>query len=276
MPKAEHKNFDLDRVLEILRKGVRRADVFLGVGLNAASHDPRLSHLLVPDNFMHIHLVKQQLTDEEKVHVADEFDKWIRANGLRDLIETFSIFLHRLYVPLYQIEASRRPESLDLATPERFEQKGISDQVEDFARLVPVSAEDIQILKSLNQARNCYAHRRGIIGKRDVDADVNTFTLLWKTLQIRIEEPDGNVVVGRDLQGKTFEQGGVMQLQNTLQEKVFSLNEELLLDRREMKEICLSVYILGKQFFRGTIDYAREAGVLREIVNESTDEAKPV
>ena len=51
---------------------------------------------LLPKVCNNIRLVKEELTDPEKAHVAAEFGKWVRTNGLRELIETFSIFLHRL------------------------------------------------------------------------------------------------------------------------------------------------------------------------------------
>lgn len=131
--------FNLDHVLEILRKGIRRADVFMGIGLNAAANDPPISHLLAPEGLHNIRLVKEELTDEEKAHVAAEFGKWVCTNGLRELIETFSIFLHRLYIPLFVIRRGRGLDDEDLSNPARFERMGITDQVDEFAKIVPVN-----------------------------------------------------------------------------------------------------------------------------------------
>ena len=98
MSKQEMITFNLDHVLEILRKGIRRADVFMGIGLNAAAHDPPISHLLAPEGLHNIRLVKEELTDPEKAHVAAEFGKWVRTNGLpgayRDLFDLSPSPLH--------------------------------------------------------------------------------------------------------------------------------------------------------------------------------------
>lgn len=65
MTERQTIHIDLDRLLETLRRGVRRSDVFMGVGLNAAEHNPPVSHLLAPDNVHTIHLVKENLNDDE-------------------------------------------------------------------------------------------------------------------------------------------------------------------------------------------------------------------
>ena len=45
MTEAHAVMFNLDHVMEILRNGIRRADVFMGIGLNAARTDPAISHV---------------------------------------------------------------------------------------------------------------------------------------------------------------------------------------------------------------------------------------
>lgn len=40
MTGGQTPTFNLDHVIETLRNGVRRADVFMGIGLNAAEADP--------------------------------------------------------------------------------------------------------------------------------------------------------------------------------------------------------------------------------------------
>lgn len=113
--------FNLDHVIEILRNGVRRADVFMGIGLNAAEADPAISHVLSPDNLHHINLVKTDLTAEEKTHVASQFGKWVRANGLRELIETVSLFLDKLYLPLFAMHRGADKSGKKLERPDRLE-----------------------------------------------------------------------------------------------------------------------------------------------------------
>lgn len=276
MPDRRTITFNLDHVFEILRNGVRRADVFMGVGLNAAEHDPPISHLLAVDGAHSIRLVKEELTDEEKAHVAAEFGKWVRTNGLRELIETFSIFLHRLYVPLFVIGRGRGLDNIKLCSPARFEQAGITEQVEEFAKVVPVDDGNRRILRSLNQTRNCFAHRRGIVGARDLDTETKTFSIYWNALRLQIAEPDGNIVPEESIYGRVFENGGIVQARMTEQSKTFHLQQELMLEKRELKEICLSVLIIGQRFLQGGVSVAQEAGILKEAVDENLNDPRPV
>ena len=74
---------------------MRRAATFLGLGLNAAYDknfkDYRLSKIT------RIDLVKPNASDDEIAHIKEEFSFWIIGNGLRELIETYNIFLDGLY-----------------------------------------------------------------------------------------------------------------------------------------------------------------------------------
>lgn len=276
MSMQETITFNLDHVLEILRKGIRRADVFMGIGLNAATHDPPVSHILAPEGPHHIRLVKEELTDEERAHVAAEFGKWVRTNGIRELIETFSIFLHRLYMPMFVMRQGRGLEGEKLPAPDRFERMGIADQVDAFAMTVPVSDADRRMLASLNQARNCFAHRQGRVGERDIDAETAAFCVRWSAFQLEIAEPDGNIVVEDAMFGRVFENGGMVQLRVVEREKAFALDDELILEKRELKEICFAVLTIGQRFLQGAISAATEAGVLQQVVDQNLDDPKPV
>lgn len=276
MSKQETITFNLDHVLEILRKGIRRADVFMGIGLNAATHDPPVSHILAPEGPHHIRLVKEELTDEERAHVAAEFGKWVRTNGMRELIETFSIFLHRLYVPMFVMRGGRDLEGEKLPAPDRFERMGIADQVDAFAMTVAVSEADRRMLASLNQARNCFAHRQGRIGERDVDPATGTFCVRWIAFQLELAEPNGNIVAGDAMFGRVFENGGMAQLRVVERDKTFALNDELVLEKGELKEICFSVLTIGQRFLQGAISAAGEAGVLTQAVDDNLNDPQPV
>ncbi|NWF74711.1 MAG: hypothetical protein HXY51_16970 [Nitrospirae bacterium] len=88
-------NVDLDDIQEIALKGVRRAAVFMGLGLNAAFNkdfkDYRLSQITKVD------LVPPDANDAQIENFKKEFSYWIIGNGLRELIENFHVFLDRLH-----------------------------------------------------------------------------------------------------------------------------------------------------------------------------------
>lgn len=274
----KHKvEINLDSVLETLRRGVRRADVFMGMGLNAAEQNPPPSHILAPETGFKIQLVKQDLTKQEKAHIASEFGKWVQANGLRDLMETFSIFMHTLYtVNFMLLNSLGKIDDLASIPPPRFEKMGIGEQIDTLAKVVTVSADDFRITRSLNQTRNCYAHRRGIIGDIDIDHTTNVFELLWAAFQIEIAEPNGNLILEPEIYGRVFENGGTVQLRMVMRSKQFRRGEELVVSKKDLKEICFCVLSIGERLFSETIRLAREEGVLAEKGGNNLRDSKPV
>ncbi len=267
---------NLDNVIEILRKGVRRADVFMGIGLNAAGHTPPISHLLTTEGIHRINLIKEELTPEEQVHVALEFGKWVRANGLRELIETFSIFSDRLYLALFLMHQRMNVEGKKLKSTVQFEQLGITDKVDILSKMIAVSDSDKHVLRSLNQVRNCYAHRQGVVGTRDLNSESQLMVLRWTAFRLEVEEPDGNIISEQDLLGRVFEQGGVVQLRTIERRMEFAAGTELVLEKKDLKEICLSVLMIGQRLLHNTVEIARSGGYLKDIIDENINQPKAI
>lgn len=269
-------NINLDHIVETLRKGVRRADIFMGIGLNASTNAPPISHVLATEGFHHINLVKDNLTQGEQEHVALEFGKWVRASGIRELIETFSVFCDQLYRALFVMQRLKGDREMKLMTPAQFEQKGVGDKMEALSTLIEVSEADRRVLRSLNQARNCYAHRQGRIGERDVSADTKSMVLIWNAFQVEAQEPNGNIVVEQDLIGYLFEEGGMMQLRVIERIREFALGAELVLDKRDLKEICFSTLNIGQRLLHQTVELAKNLGILKQPVDETIGQPQAV
>jgi hypothetical protein len=261
---------DLDRVLETLRRGVRRADVFMGIGLNAAEQTPPPSHILAPETGHTLHLVKQELTEAETAHVAAEFGKWVRANGLRELMETFSIYMHELYAANFVLlKFVNKLGDLARVSPARFERMGIGDQIKTLSQAIAVSGDDIDIVMSLNRCRNCYAHRRGVVGENDIDASTGVFILCWVAFQIEIAEPNGNIIPEVEIYGRVLESGGTLQMRLVKRTRQYARGAELVMNKRELKEICLCIFLIGQHLLRATVALAKEEGVFTEKTDDN-------
>jgi hypothetical protein len=86
---------DIDQIKEIVLKGVRRVAAFLGLGLNAA-RDPDFKKYHLTD-FAMFCVIPDNLSDNEISHIKEGFEKWVIVNGLRELVESFAIFLDRIH-----------------------------------------------------------------------------------------------------------------------------------------------------------------------------------
>jgi len=248
----------------------------MGIGINAAEAEPAISHVLSPDNLHNINLVKTNLTPEEKAHAAAEFGKWVRANGLRELIETVSLFLDKLYLPLFVMHHGADKEGKKLERPERLERLGIIDKIDSMSIVLPVSDEDKRMLMAMNRMRNCYAHRRGIVGTRDLDENADVMTVRWNAFELQVKEPNGNIIREVELYNRVIEKGGLIQLNVVARTRSFKQGNELVLLKQDIKEICLSALTIGQRMLQNTVEQARERGILREAVDENLNEPKAV
>lgn len=91
----KHITINFDDIRDIANKGVRRAALFLGLGLNAAN-DPRLREYELT-NISAIQLIQPDADDETLSHYKEEFSTWVVACALREMIESFGVFLDGIY-----------------------------------------------------------------------------------------------------------------------------------------------------------------------------------
>lgn len=116
----------------------------------------------------------------ENIRTADsttlhwEFQRWATSAVLRDLIENFSIFLTETYSEI----VTGTPHRLFSTSPTRFERSGIEDQLSVLQTEFSVAQEWISRLTGFNRARNCLAHRAGIVGSRDAN-DNGDLVIRW-------------------------------------------------------------------------------------------------
>src|SRR5205085_9451567 len=84
-----HINFPA--IQEIAAKGVRRTAVFMGLGLNAVA-DPDFKQYELTD-ITSIQIVPPSADENTLFHYKEQFSLWIVTCGLRELMETFALFL---------------------------------------------------------------------------------------------------------------------------------------------------------------------------------------
>lgn len=143
--------------------------------------------------------------------------------------------------------------------------------------VLPVSDEDKRMLGAMNRMRNCYAHRRGVVGQRDLDDKAgDVMTVRWNAFEMQVEEPDGNIIPEAELYDRVLEQGGMVQLKVVERTRSFKEGAELVLEKRDLKEICLSALTIGQRMLHTTVEQARASGILKEAIDENLNEPKAV
>jgi hypothetical protein len=204
--------------------------------------DPPISHAL--SHSERVILVPDEVSPETSRHFAEEFGAWIVGNGLRELIETLSIFLTRLHTASALI--ARRIEIVKEEA--RFEMKSIREQLAAVCELLGVVNSYTSIVESWRKARTCLAHRLGVVAQTDGDENANVLTVRWRGLQLRAVEPDGKVtVLNLNTAGNPyFEHGASIEISVLGKSVEFELGQPIRLTGHQLSEICWTAQELSR------------------------------
>lgn len=122
-------NINLPAIRNIAVRGVRRTAIFMGLGINAANNpDFKQYELAKLTGFEFI----EPISDERTLAgLKTEFGRWIVGNGLRELIETFCIFLDEIHVACLWMSASchKIPLNQIQTQDKKFRHKGLKDKL---------------------------------------------------------------------------------------------------------------------------------------------------
>jgi hypothetical protein len=258
----EDVNIDFDAIKEIADKGVRRAVVFLGIGFNAAK-DSSLTKYELTD-VTQLQLVPPDVNSETLAKFKDEFGIWIVACGLRELIETFAVYLdaihnaclfmafHKQKVPGTEAEKFRKT----------FPYEGLEDKMKHLGERFSVRCERPDLLLSINQARHCLTHRRGIVGQEDCGTSAQ-LQVKWIGMEVFIETPSGEIIPFQagSKQDIYLSDGGTVKLRFPERSESFQRGSYLKLSHGALAEICYFVHNSTVEILASAIQYTKSISI---------------
>ena len=233
---------DFDKVGEVGLKGVRRAAVFMGLGLNSA-HDPafksyQLSSIQNVQSKMHIELIPSNVNDETLGHFKTEFAVWIIANGLREVTERYAVFLDGIHQVCQQIACSE--QKLDTMF-------GVKPRYPDY-------------VVSINKARNCLTHRLGKVGIEDCDQE-QALEVKWTGMDFQIELESGRILSANEVFGVALSEPGTAQLKVVERCKSFPVGTFIRFEMHDLAEICNFMLDSIRSIAAAAVQYAKSVGV---------------
>ena len=258
-------NIDIGKIKEIVNLGVRRATIFMGLGINAA-YDQNLKRYQL-DDITAIQFVDPNVNDHTISLYKEEFALWITANGFRELIETYSIFLDIIYDICLLVKLAKEKVFDYQKQKKQFSMKGIEKKCELLMHQFSIKVKYIEQISSINQARNCFVHRRGLLDENDCQNDI--FELQWKALELYIERLDGSTTIVEMpiTNNNVVMQGGEKLMYRLADRKlVFRKGEVVKLSPKNIAEICYFVYILTDEIIKEILMLLHGAGVVIENV----------
>lgn len=255
-------NIDLDKLLEVALNGVRRASVFMGLGVNAAIDDGFRKYQLT--SLTNIQLVPDNVPEETLKHFKEEFRLWIEAAGFRELADTFANYLDSVHHTCLVMKATSEKTSLtDIQDIHRkYRDEGFPNKLNVLSQRFSVAPTNSHYLLSLSRVRNCLTHRRGIIGDEDLRGEAE-FSAKWLGLDVFIEEPDGtrHPLNETPPEGLFLANGGSVMLGRNERNRTFKRDDELILSTRDLAEVCWFYELEARAVLKSVLEFAERLGI---------------
>jgi hypothetical protein len=250
------------KIKEIALLGVRRTAVFMGLGINAALDENFRNFDLT--KIIQLQFVPQDVDDKTIAHIKEEFGIWIISCGFRELIETFLVFLDEIHLASLHMAVSRGIISSEDAKKygPAFPKKGIKDKLPILLNRFGIYPNNSDFIITINQARNCLTHRRGIVGVEDC-YDKQKLEIKWIGFDIFLETPSGEIFCTYPLpeEGIYLKDGGTAGIKFTERTLNFKIGEQLKLSPRNLAEICQFIILSTHEICANFLRYADSLGI---------------
>jgi hypothetical protein len=268
-----HVQINFLQIREPADIGIRRASIFLGLATNAAATVPPLSHVL--DDRVQYRFVTNEVSPETAAHFREEFTYWVMGNALRELVDAFSLFLIRCRPTLHLMETKNIDQNELIKVEASIEARNISQQYDEVKKLLGLDPSYLEMFETFRLARNCLAHRRGIVAaKRDVNTDYETFKLRWCFIGMFVQTDGVERLIDADSIGEGIhvEKGGTIVARLAWKEKEFPVGSQIRLSRHDLAEICLGVELATTHVMQKMHEFASAQGI-RDADKEAAQSA---
>jgi hypothetical protein len=259
---AANIHLDLDNVLDVALRGVRRASVFLGLGVNAALDDSFTRYQLSP--LTNIQLVPDTVSKDTLRQYKEEFRLWIEAGGFRELSETFTCYLDAVHYTCLWMQVGQDKSSVT-AIPKRqarFQRAWFPNKFKILTEHFAVGPQHPEYLMSLNRTRNCLVHRLGVVGSEDLQDDTE-LSVQWLGADMFAEEPNGtrHPFTEAPPDGIFLPEGGRVGLQFVERVRTFMLGSRVILSTRDLAEICWFYTREARFIIQRVLDFSATVGI---------------
>lgn len=254
---------DLNRIKKISSQGIIRTAIFMGLGVNAA-RDKSLINYKLPD-IRHLRLSPENVTEKQLANFKNNFGKWIISNGLRELIESFGVFLDRIFQSAlwFTISKGMIEQSTAKKNFNAFERKGVEGKLELLRTHFGISTNKEKYFSTINQAQNCITHRRSQVGIKDLRGN-KTLKLVWWAFDVVAKLADGreiSMMPPIPKEGVHIEPGGMILLKIKDRNREYKLGDIIEFTPVELNEICLLFRLSTDDIVNSTIDYAKKINI---------------
>jgi hypothetical protein len=256
------RGIDFPRIEETVEIAIRRASIFMGFGINAVS-DPAFKNYDL-SKVTKLRVAPAEVDAETLSTYKSEFSSWIVAGGLRELHEGFTHFLEQINFACLTLGWS-----VGKFAPQECENfhkslhgDGFPDKFETLKKRFGIETEHEVGMVSINAARNCLTHRRGVVGRDDTKGNEH-LRLSWKSIDIYLIPAGAEPVLTDDIgpEGHPTPPGSQIEFRAVDRELMFPLGGSITFTPKQLADLCYVASQAAHQLTLAAASYAESLGI---------------
>jgi hypothetical protein len=195
-----------------------------------------------------------------------EYKKWVLMAGMRDCVEALNLFLDKARPVCFLQSIADRPmvpgwewNKGMVEDSTSFHRKGLPDKIKYLQNkyghaLLPEVTGDVL---SVNLARNCLVHRKGVVTEHDLNSDQGLL-VRWRKMEIVVSGSSGERVISGEAR---VEAGETVSIRHAKSQKLFNKGELVSFTVDEFTELIWTLTLFGFQLAKSIEDHGRSHGV---------------
>lgn len=192
--------------------------------------------------------------------IKSAFIIWNITNIMRNSIECVSNFLEEVYIYCTIIVISKKNnltvnewnETLSNGKVS-FNRLGLPDKIEYLKNNYDVYSNFDEYIVSINKARNCLVHRKGIVSERDIDIN-QKLEVKWNTFKIKTTSPDGKKtkIVNKN---NMVLKGWSLEVWLEEKSKTFNQGDKITFAQEEISDTIMTLIQYGSYLHQSMLAY---------------------
>jgi hypothetical protein len=259
-------NINLPNVLEVALLGVRRAAMFIGLGVNAAENPAVIDYKI--HGFKEINLLPDDLPNHIIEASKRDFRQWIIGNGLTELLHQYSLFLDELYVVGLFVRNVRKSDDIILLRPRisAFRSRtSIASKLRSIHNELGLESQFRVHFHGFVNARNALIHANGrVLSEHCNNEAKDRLDIAWPGFDVIVRDPTGEETECRP--DVIVQAGSELLLHILIRQRTFAIGEIIQFSPTDINEICYMVTRDARELVDGLTQTARTMGI-RELPN---------
>ncbi len=200
--------------------------------------------------------------------VKDKSSQWLLTSFLTDSINSTGVFLDecRKICALFRLSGKGKVSGQELNNIfqqewKKYHELGFPAKFKHLRDEFTVETPFEGHFLSLNQARNCLVHRKGIVSNKDINEN-GKLVIKWRIMELVVTSPDGKEEVVIE-SPRIIESGGSLGYRLRDRERDFEVGQKITLELTELYQNIITLYSFATELVKSIESYGKAQGVLK-------------